>query len=98
MTTEQRELAVFKNPSTFEEKIAREKCNCDFCKAYAKYKWAKVMECGCACHDGDGITGHDGLCCEFPNALRKNNPYINLEPSEHYKQTIDKIIYTDEKS
>ena len=63
-------------------------CECTFCKAYEKYKWAVVIECKCACHDGDGIIGHDSLCCEFPNALRKNNPHDDLKPSKYYKDII----------
>lgn len=63
-------------------------CECTFCKAYEKYKWAVVMECGCGCHNADGITGHDGLCCEFPNALRKNNPHDDLKPAKHYRDII----------
>ncbi len=64
-------------------------CSCKFCSNYKYYKWAIVMECKCGCHDGDGITGHDGLCCEFPNALRKNNPHENLKPASYYKSKID---------
>jgi len=55
-----------------------EKCKCQFCQTYEKYKWAVVMECKCGCHTGDGMTGHDGLCCEFPNGLKKNNPHKDL--------------------
>jgi hypothetical protein len=46
------------------------------------------MECKCGCHDGDGMTGHDGLCCEFPNGLRKNNPYKKLKSADYYRNII----------
>lgn len=49
------------------------------------------MECGCSCHDSDGITGHDGLCCEVPNGIRKNNPYKELEKAEVYRKILDKM-------
>jgi hypothetical protein len=65
-------------------------CSCNFCKSYMKYKWAVVMECTCECHDKDGITGHGRLCCEFPNALRKNNPYKKLKPAAYYTRLIEK--------
>ena len=63
-------------------------CNCTFCQNYDKYKWAVVMECKCGCHDEDGITAHDELCCECPNALRKNNPYTDLKPAAYYAKII----------
>jgi hypothetical protein len=49
------------------------------------------MECGCSCHTNpDGRpSGHDGLCCEFPNGLRKNNPYKKLLPASVYRQRIE---------
>lgn len=59
-------------------------CNCEFCQTYNKYKWAIVMECKCQCHKADGITGHDNLCCEFPNALLINNPHDDLKHSGYY--------------
>ena len=61
-------------------------CNCILCKKYRKYKWATIMECGCGCHDDKGISGHDALCCEFPNGKRKNNPYKKLKSAKHYEQ------------
>ena len=64
-------------------------CNCKFCTNYDKYKWAVIKECGCGCHDRDGLTGHDRLCCEIPNALRKNNPYETLESAEYYNKLIN---------
>lgn len=75
-------------------------CECTFCKAYDKYRWAVVMECKCICHDGYGITGHDGLCCEFPNALRRNNPHDHLKQAKHYKRIIKNFLndHTTEKS
>lgn len=60
-------------------------CKCNFCKTYNKYKWAVVMDCGCGCHTSDGLTGHDGLCCEVPNALKSNNPHKDLKPLDYYK-------------
>jgi hypothetical protein len=65
------------------------KCTCNFCKNYSKYKWAVVMECKCACHTGDGMVGHDRLCCSIPNGLKKNNPYKKLKSAEYYKQFIN---------
>ena len=59
-----------------------EKCDCEYCKTYSKYKWAVIMECGCGCHNLDGLTGHDKLCCEIPNGLRKDNPHTELEKAE----------------
>ena len=54
-------------------------CSCSFCKTYEKYKWAVVLNCGCSCHTGTGMTGHDSLCCELPNGLVKNSPYTKAE-------------------
>lgn len=66
-----------------------DKCDCSFCRTYEKYKWAVVSECPCFCHEGDGETGHDGLCCEFPNVLKKNNPFMDLESAEYYKKYLN---------
>lgn len=66
-------------------------CNCTFCENYKKYKWAVVMECKCTCHVGDGITGHDGLCCAYPNALKRNNPHEELKSAEYYREIIDNV-------
>jgi hypothetical protein len=63
-------------------------CDCSFCHAYDRYRWAIIMACACSCHDGDGAEGHDGLCCEFPNGLRKNNPHENLKPAEFYRKDL----------
>lgn len=60
-------------------------CSCTHCVNYELYKWEVVMECGCSCHDRDGMTGHDGLCCSFPNGLKKNNPHENLKEAKYYK-------------
>jgi hypothetical protein len=65
------------------------RCQCFFCKTYPLQKWATVMECGCSCHDGDGLAGHSSLCCPIPNALKKNNPYKNLEKAEVYEKKIN---------
>ena len=72
------------------------KCDCQSCQTYDKYKWAVIMECGCSCHDSDGTTGHDGLCCEIPNGLRKNNPYKELDKAEVYRKILDKMEEEDE--
>lgn len=71
------------------------RCRCTFCKIHPYLKWATVMECCCACHLGDGITGHDELCCSLPNVLKKNNPYNNLEKSEVYKKRINDYFADD---
>ena len=65
-----------------------QKCTCKFCTNYELYKWAVVMECKCGCHESDGISGHEYLCCEFPNALKKNNPHKNLQPAAYYLNII----------
>jgi len=65
-------------------------CNCTHCVNYELYKWAVVMECKCGCHTGDGMTGHDGLCCSLPNGLKKNNPHKNLKEAKYYKEILDK--------
>lgn len=65
-------------------------CTCTFCRNYEKYKWAELMECKCGCHDADGMTGHDRLCCSIPNGLRKNNPHTDLKPLAFYKEEIRK--------
>lgn len=69
-----------------------DKCKCKFCTTYDKYKWAVIMECGCNCHDSKDIDGHDGLCCEFPNGKRANNPYSDLLPAAEYKKVMDEIL------
>jgi hypothetical protein len=48
------------------------------------------MECGCACHTGDGMAGHDDLCCEIPNGLIKNNPYKRLRSAKYYLDIMNK--------
>lgn len=66
-------------------------CQCEFCLLYDKYKWAVVMKCGCSCHTGDGMSGHDGLCCSIQNGLKRHNPYKDLEPLEVYQKELDRI-------
>ena len=66
-------------------------CECNFCQTYAHYRWAVVMECLCGCHKDDGLTEHETMCCGIPNALRRNNPYNDLQSAEYY-QTILKQI------
>lgn len=68
------------------------RCQCTFCKIYPYEKWATVMECGCGCHTGSGMTAHDGLCCSLPNVLKKNNPYKKLEKAEVYRKRINEYF------
>lgn len=68
-----------------------DKCSCKFCDTYNKYRWATISECSCGCHVSDEIVGHDGLCCEFPNGKKKNNPYNDLQSSEYYRGILDNI-------
>ncbi len=65
-------------------------CQCTHCVNYEYFKWAEVEECGCGCHTGDGMTGHDGLCCSIPNGLIKNNPHKDLKPAKYYRDILDK--------
>ena len=65
-----------------------DKCKCDFCETYDQYRWAVITECKCGCHTMEGIIGHDGLCCEFPNGKEKDSPYVSLFPSMAYKQEL----------
>jgi hypothetical protein len=74
----------------------KEKCSCKFCQTYEYYKWAVVMECGCGCHDSDGMSGHDSLCCEFPNGLRVNNPHKELKSAIEYGEIISEIEKNDQ--
>jgi hypothetical protein len=67
-----------------------ERCTCTFCKNYDKYRWAVIMECGCGCHSSSGIDGHDGLCCEFPNGKKKDNPYKKLKSKAFYEKILKK--------
>lgn len=68
-------------------------CNCNFCKTYDKYKWAVVSECKCSCHTDDGMSGHESLCCEFPNGLIKNNPYKKLVSAKYYGKKLYNMEY-----
>ncbi len=61
-----------------------EKCTCSFCKTHDLYRWAVISECPCGCHSNEHITGHDGLCCPFPNGKHKDSPYTELDPSKRY--------------
>jgi len=54
------------------------------------------MECKCACHDSTSITGHEGLCCEFPNGKRKDNPYTDLKPAKEYKKIFNASLVKQE--
>lgn len=75
--------------------MSNNKCKCTFCKSYRFYKWAVVMECMCGCHIADGISGHSGLCCEFPNALKINNPHKKLMKATAYKKRMNKYLGED---
>lgn len=66
-------------------------CNCEFCKTHDLYRWAKIIECGCFCHDTDSIIGHDGLCCPYPNGKKSDNPHTNLKPSGYYKKILENL-------
>ncbi len=67
-------------------------CNCNFCRTYNRYRWAVVMECKCGCHDsGVPLTGHESLCCEFPNGKKSDNPYPDLKPAKVYKEILNLI-------
>ena len=70
----------------------RNKCQCKICTNIDKYLWATVTECKCICHSNDGMTGHENLCCEYPNVLKKDNPHQNLLPAKHYGQIIHDIL------
>lgn len=65
-------------------------CNCKFCRNYHRYIWATISECGCGCHQVKTPTGHDGLCCEFPNGYKSDNPYKKLKPAIYYRKIMDK--------
>ncbi len=60
-------------------------CECRICKTIDKYRWATIKECPCYCHSSEGISGHDSLCCAYPNGKKKDNPYSELEAAETYK-------------
>lgn len=55
------------------------KCQCDLCRTHDKYRWTTISKCRCLCHVVEVVTGHDSLCCEFPNGKRKDNPYLKEE-------------------
>jgi hypothetical protein len=78
------------------EQAGVKSCNCTHCVNYEFYKWAVVMECWCACHTSDGMTGHEGLCCSVPNGLKKNNPHENLKEAKYYKDILDKWMLESE--
>ena len=66
------------------------KCSCKMCYNYRRYKWAVIKECPCGCHNKSDPTGHDGLCCEFPNGRRSDIPFKKLESASFYKKILDK--------
>ena len=49
------------------------------------------MECPCDCHDHKEPSGHDGLCCEFPNGRKKENPGKLMRDDE----SIPKMAFVD---
>lgn len=67
------------------------KCNCEICRTYRRYKWAVIKECPCSCHDNDDPSGHDSLCCEFPNGRKKDVPFKRLRNSSYYRKILNKI-------
>lgn len=73
------------------------RCQCPFCTTHNKYKWAVVMECPCGCHSGDGMTGHDSMCCSVPNGLKKNNPHQELDKAEVYLKELNRLEEEAEK-
>ena len=38
-----------------------------------------------------GSIAHNTLCCGIPNALRRNNPYNDLQSAEYYKTILKQI-------
>ena len=56
--------------------IAANRCDCRLCLDNNKRRWQMIENCQCTCHDSDQPSGHDGLCCEFPNGRKKENPFI----------------------
>lgn len=65
-------------------------CHCDFCKAHDKLIWATINECKCGCHTTTRPTGHDSLCCPYPNGQRSQNPYKRLGKKEYYYKKLIK--------
>lgn len=57
--------------------------------------WAMVSECGCGCHT-TGYVGHERLCCEYPNVLKKENPFTDLESATHYEKEYNDYLYSEE--
>lgn len=49
-------------------------CGCEECLKYYYQIIKVVKKCKCVCHDDLFPSGHDGLCCEFPNTYRKGLP------------------------
>ena len=39
----------------------------------------------------NGAMEHNTLCCGIPNALRRNNPYNDLQSAEYYKTILKQI-------
>ena len=72
--------------NSIEGIIAPERCKCDLCVNYDMYRWATIIECKCACHKSNGPSGHDSLCCEFPNGKAKDNPHKELKPASQYEK------------
>lgn len=78
-----------------ERKIPKNGCTCTGCVSGDKYRWAVISECKCCCHDSTEPSGHSGLCCEYPNGVRKKNPYFKLEHSDVYKKQRDEYYKED---
>lgn len=74
----------------------KDRCQCDFYTTYDLLRWATIMECRCVCHDTEDIMGHEGLCCEFPNGKRKDNPHSELKSAIEYRNMIEDIKRDEE--
>lgn len=71
--------------------ITSNKCSCKSCTNYDLFRWATIMECKCMCHNSSEPVGHSGLCCEFPNGRKSENPYNELKPAVEYRKILDEI-------
>jgi len=67
-------------------------CTCKLCKVHDKLRWATIAECKCACHDDERPSGHDSLCCAYPNGVRTNTPYGELNSAQYYKDISNKAL------
>ena len=70
-----------------------EMCNCRFCRIYHRYRWAVIKECLCGCHKNKYPSGHDSLCCEFPNGRIKDIPYKSLKSAAYYSARLKELHF-----